>query len=233
MSSKLETSLLSDLNDDLEAQLGKTTKWATSYGDLMSALMILFLLLFSFAVIGGVEGKIQTDRFQQAFGAEPDEELAKSIKQFIIEQDIADEIHGFIESHNLSKSVNIAIDDYQIKVTLTQAVMFPSGSSILSPICFPVLAKLSTLISNIDNRIEIEGHTDNIPLQHGSNFDLSSKRAQAVLQYLIETEKLSSARFSISGYGSHKPIVPNNSNLNRSKNRRVEINIIRHTNFSK
>jgi chemotaxis protein MotB len=213
--------------ESVEVLLSKTTKWAMAYGDLMSSLMILFLLLFSFSVIGGVEGKERVDQFQQAFGGTQDSYLANSIKQMTMEENVAQEIKGFIESNSLQGYAVVKVDDYQIKIMLTQAVMFGVGASVLQKASHPILNKLAEMLKKIDNNIVIEGHTDDVPFHGGSNMELSAKRAQSVLAYLVKIESLSPERVSISGYGEFRPLVPNSSDENREKNRRVEINIIR------
>jgi chemotaxis protein MotB len=212
--------------ESIDELLGKTTKWAIAYGDLMSSLMILFLLLFSFSVIGGIEGKEKIDQMKQAFGAQANSQLANTIKQISLEEDVAKEINGYIETNDLSGYVVVKVDDYQIKVMMTDAIMFGEGSIWLAQKSRPILYKLAELFKRIENDIVIEGHTDNIKVKGGSNFDLSAIRARVVVQYFVG-KGINPKRFSIAGYGEYKPLVPNNTEQNRSKNRRVEINIIR------
>ncbi len=75
-----------------------------------------------------------------------------------------------------------------------------------------------------DRQIEISGHTDNIGKEE-YNQELSEKRAKVVAEYLI-SKGLDENQISYKGYGSRNPIAPNDSSENRSKNRRVEIEIL-------
>ena len=109
---------------------------------------------------------------------------------------------------------------------MTQAMMFKRGKADLLDPCKPVIDKLASMLKKVDNELIIEGHTDDIPIRNGSNFELSSLRALNVAQYFMK-QGISSDRISIAGYGPYRPIVDNDSEENRSRNRRVEINIIR------
>jgi len=215
-----------DLDESIEVMLSKSSKWAMTYGDLMSSLMILFLILFSFSVLGGIDGKLKIDQLQQSFGAKANSQLANTVKQITMEEDVATEIKGFIDNNQLSAYAVIKVDDYKIKIMLTQSVTFKSGKSYLMESGKPILEKLVQMLKTIENTIVIEGHTDDIPIIGGSNYELSTQRAYSVLKFL-EAEGIDASRISIAGYGEQRPLVPNISDENRGKNRRVEINIIR------
>ena len=80
-----------------------------------------------------------------------------------------------------------------------------------------------------DNEVIIEGHTDNIPIQHSrwsSNWELSTARALSVLHYFTEEGELAPQRFTVSGYGDQRPVADNSTELGRQRNRRVEIIIL-------
>ena len=82
----------------------------------------------------------------------------------------------------------------------------------------------------MENPIIVEGHTDNVPIssaKYRSNFELSAARAFSVINYFINSEKIAPVRFSTFGYGEYKPVASNETESDRAKNRRIEINIIR------
>ncbi len=210
-------------NNEVETILANTNRWAVSYGDLMSVLMCLFLLLYSFSSINTIEGKKKLETIQKLFGGESDKQLMNVVKQINLEESTAKEIRGFIEGSNLSGYVVIKVDDFQIKLMMTQAIMFESGRTTIAPKITLILDKLAQMLKKIDNRIEIEGHTDDSP---GSNFEISVERSLSVIDYLI-AKGISPDRISLIGMGSFHPLVPNSNDENRSRNRRVEINILR------
>ena len=86
--------------------------------------------------------------------------------------------------------------------------------------------------SDIDrtNQIRIEGHTDDVPIhsaRFASNWELSTARATAVVQWLIEREGMTPSRLSAAGYGEFHPRVPNDSTEARARNRRVDVVILK------
>ena len=87
------------------------------------------------------------------------------------------------------------------------------------------MEQLAVVIRPIPNEINIEGHTDDVPINTprvASNWDLSALRAVAVVRAL-ELYGVAPQRMAAVGYGYHKPLLNNSSNQNRQINRRVEI----------
>jgi len=87
------------------------------------------------------------------------------------------------------------------------------------------------LFDKLDTTISIQGHTDNLPIQPGAafqdNWGLSAGRALSVLRYFVDDQKLSEKKFEVAGYADTRPVVPNDKESNRQKNRRVEIVVLR------
>ena len=92
-----------------------------------------------------------------------------------------------------------------------------------------LIETVATAIRNLDNIVRVEGHTDDVPIstpRYRSNWELSTARATSVVTYLVEELFMSSERFAIAGYGEFRPLVPNDSDENRAKNRRVDIVVL-------
>ena len=87
--------------------------------------------------------------------------------------------------------------------------------------------KIADLVGGIDQSILISGHTDNVPINTArfpSNWDLSSQRALNVMKFILASNpKLKPERFSAIGHGEYRPLVANDNEQNRAKNRRVEV----------
>ena len=115
-------------------------------------------------------------------------------------------------------------------INLDDKISFPSGSAVLKQEILPALDKIKKILSEYpEYQIIVEGHTDNVPIRTAkfrNNWQLSTERALSVLDYLLSKMEIDSARFSASGFGEHNPIVPNNSDENKSLNRRVDIVVI-------
>ncbi len=111
----------------------------------------------------------------------------------------------------------------QIKVL--QKIFFNTGSARIRRVSFPVLSQvLEVLKSRPKISVRVEGHTDNVG---GAkyNLGLSRRRAKSVRSYLIK-KGIDEGRLTSVGYGLTKPVLPNTSRKNRSKNRRVEFHIV-------
>ncbi len=139
-----------------------------------------------------------------------------------LEKQLAGEIKkGEIRLKRLHEKIIINIDD---------RISFDSGSSKLKKEVLEALDKISNILSKYsENKIQIEGHTDNVPIhtkQFRDNWQLSTERALAVLQYLLKNAKLDPARLSAEGHGEYSPIVPNDTPENRALNRRVDIVVV-------
>lgn len=125
--------------------------------------------------------------------------------------------------------VAIKTQGNRILLRINENGSFPSGSSIVKGSFLPVLNKLRKSLNDIDGRIIVAGHTDNIPIKTArfrSNWELSSSRAVTVVHELLALDTLSPERFVIEGHGDAHPMVKNDSPKNRALNRRVELIIV-------
>ncbi len=112
--------------------------------------------------------------------------------------------------------------DGRLYVSLSQNLLFQSGSDQIDPKGKMALQQLAHVLStNSDIKIVVEGHTDNVG-SASFNWDLSTSRATAVVKVLADSG-VDQKRMSASGRSFFQPIVPNDTEANKSKNRRVEI----------
>ena len=107
--------------------------------------------------------------------------------------------------------------------------MSDSGSTLLKDEALPVLDQVGLILERYaDGTIEIEGHTDNVPMsgaKYSNNDELSSGRALSVFNYLLGSTNLNPANIKHAGRGEYLPVADNATAEGRSKNRRVEIKI--------
>ncbi|MCB5206194.1 OmpA family protein [Methylovorus mays] len=112
--------------------------------------------------------------------------------------------------------------DNRLKLDIPSDISFDSGKSDIKPNFRPVLDSFAqSLVANPATKVTIVGHTDNTGTDAVNN-PLSLNRANHARDYLV-TRGVASSRFTTEGRGSHEPLVENNSDANRAKNRRVEI----------
>ncbi|OGS35016.1 MAG: hypothetical protein A2474_02065, partial [Elusimicrobia bacterium RIFOXYC2_FULL_34_12] len=204
--------------------------WMVSFADLMTILMIFFLSLFGYAYSGITSNYEKTITMLQKNVATGKEINILEKKER--ETNAASQLEKFIKEKNLSEFAKVETNAQRVKISLSNPILFDSGSSDLKEEAIPALKEIAQLINTMDNPVIVEGHTDNVPMiskRFRSNFELSAARAFSVINYFISSEKMSPSRFSTFGYGEYRPISPNDTENNRAKNRRIEINIIRKT----
>lgn len=118
----------------------------------------------------------------------------------------------------------------RIIINLDDKICFDTGSSRLKPEILRALDKIIDILSAYpENKINIEGNTDNVPIhnaQFRDNWQLSTERALSVLEYVLSRTKLNPERISVIGNGEFNPVLPNDTDDNRALNRRVDIIVI-------
>lgn len=156
------------------------------------------------------------------------QELLEEKLQSLIAQTRADaeQLRALLQEHIDEGMIDIDSHKHTITVRIREKGSFPSGSAILHPDFRPVLTSLRDALGDIEGKISVEGHTDDIPIsseRFKSNWDLSASRALSVTHELTKGEMLDNARFMVVGHADTLPFVPNESWHNRALNRRVEI----------
>jgi chemotaxis protein MotB len=157
----------------------------------------------------------------------PDETL-KDNREF---QKIKREIDAYAHSHGFAKQLETTITERGLVVRLlTDKVVFDPGKAVLKPQATSILANVSHAI-NIDRThpIMVEGHTDSVPIsgsQFPSNWELSTARASVVVRFMINAG-IDKYRLGAAGYAYLYPVASNATDAGRSRNRRVEIVLLR------
>lgn len=124
--------------------------------------------------------------------------------------------------------VTISSKEDRLRITLNNAMLFPSGTSELLPSVSPILAKLAMSLAGTKGKIQITGHTDNAPIDnedYPSNWHLSLARATQVANFMGTQANLS-GRLWPEGKGAAEPVASNDDAQSRAKNRRIEIDLL-------
>jgi chemotaxis protein MotB len=125
-----------------------------------------------------------------------------------------------------SSDLSVIQKNGKVYVSLSENLLFPSGSAVVNPRGVDALSKLAAVLNlNSDVAVNIEGHTDSIPI-HGryqDNWDLSTARADAIVRILVNTYRVDPARVIASGHSYYDPVDSNSTPEGRARNRRTEI----------
>lgn len=220
-----------------------------SFTVLMTALSVnllaFFVLLNSLATIEkdkvakavksirGSFGVLPAD-FKSLIGIKP--KMSQGFKILAIPElemrTLSRELEKFIMLENKGKDFGFFSSDQRTIISFSEKAGFHSGSAELEPSMLSVLDKIAEIIKKSDSSVHIRGHTDNIPItkKYPSNWELSSARAVNTLKYIIERGGIDPAKIAAAGFGDSKPLFANDTLKNRSRNRRVEIILLKDKN---
>jgi chemotaxis protein MotB len=138
-----------------------------------------------------------------------------------IRKKMADALVGFN-----SNELTVAIKNGKVYVSLQENLLFPSGSAVVNPKGKVALGKLAEVLNNNPEiTVDIEGHTDSIPIRgkYQDNWDLSTARATSIVRILTVDYKVDPIRIVASGHSQYDPVQTNSTADGRALNRRTEI----------
>ena len=151
-------------------------------------------------------------------------------------EEMAEQIQAELDKSGIHEMVDVDFTAEYVQLNLSGAILFDSGKSEIIRDALPIVDKIGRILENYDtNIIEIEGHTDNVPIssaKYENNDVLSMYRALSVADYLRETTNLKDGYIKSSGRGEYVPIADNSTAEGRARNRRVEIKIYNSYNSS-
>ncbi|HEC58198.1 hypothetical protein LCGC14_0495610 [marine sediment metagenome] len=153
---------------------------------------------------------------------EVDEETVRTIK------DISKQLNKSLADLIANEDVIIKQGDDWLELEMKSNVLFYSGESRLETTAVPIIGKVANILSTSANPIQVEGFTDNNPIntpKFPSNWELSAARAASVV-HLLDRYGLDPSRMSAVGYGEFQPIADNATEEGRQKNRRVVLVVL-------
>lgn len=140
-----------------------------------------------------------------------------------------DEISQMTESYSIDDRVVLDYNSQYVSLDLNGAVLFDAGKADIRSDARMFMQKIASILERYkDCTIEIEGHTDNVPIHNSmyeSNRYLSTARAIKVYEYVMEQSGLEDKNVKVAGYGESRPVASNKTEEGRAKNRRVSIKI--------
>ncbi len=199
-------------------------------------------LLEGLLINNGVSQLSQLDEYMNTMGmAAESEEESEQYEEFddkvsdvqteMLKQNeqLAEKIEEALAEQNLSGDIDVDFTAQYVELTLNGALLFDSGKAELKPEAMPLMERVGVILQKYaESTIEVEGHTDNVPIstaRFANNNELSSARALSVFDYLVENTNLIPANIKHSGRGEYIPVADNSTPEGRAKNRRVEIKI--------
>ncbi len=217
-------------------------RWLLTYADLITLLLAFFIVMYSMSKIDAKKFGAMASAFQSVLrgGASvlkgdavvlPNDDLGAGplkvgdLKLLQAEvKRVADEL-----MKRMKTKITSEMEDRGLVIHISESAVFQSGKAYLTPEAMKALDVLAETIRDVPNDIRIEGHTDDTPIntpEFPSNWELSTTRATQVARYLIEKLHFSPAKISTAGYAEYRPLFPNDTPENRSRNRRVDMVVL-------
>ena len=214
-------------------------RWLLTYSDLITLLLAFFIMMYTLSrqdaqkyqevsdhlrvIFSGGSGVLAKGSGVLPAGAAvlpPEASNGEIMKQ------LEDEIKSAAVPIEMQRDVTILLDERGIVVRVLDQAFFEEGKADLQDKAKSAINRIVPILKQVNRDVRIEGHTDNVPIstaEFKSNWELSAKRATEVVKYVIEKGGFPPEMISASGYAEFRPLVPNVSQENRSKNRRIEI----------
>ena len=142
-------------------------------------------------------------------------------------EEVRDTIQQEFDRLGASEYVEVELDERGVVIRFDSRILFASGSADFGPDAPIVLDATSTVITEVDNGVDVEGHTDNVPLTafapFPTNWELSGARASTVVRYLLDVGSIPPSRMAAVGMADPRPRGSNDTEAGRTENRRVEV----------
>ncbi|AFJ02420.1 Flagellar motor rotation protein MotB [Methylophaga frappieri] len=142
--------------------------------------------------------------------------------------DVAEQLNNALVSLIDNEDVKIIEGEDWLEVEIKSNFLFASGDARMASEAIPVIGQIADVLSPINNPIQVEGFTDNIPIntpQFPSNWELSASRAASVVN-IMDRFGVAPGRMSAIGYGEFRPVADNDTEAGRQKNRRVVLVVL-------
>ncbi|MEJ2689663.1 MAG: flagellar motor protein MotB [Deltaproteobacteria bacterium] len=216
---------------------GGAPEWMCTFADLMALLLCFFVLLLSFSTMDNMKYKQVAGSMKDAFG------LQKELKVNVApmrQRNLSQEFQKIplVVQDMLQRNIQQEVEDGMVEVDhsaeamtlrVKSEVAFDFGSAVIRPQFRKLLDELGEVVEKYDVHVEVGGNTDNVPVRKGgeftSNYDLSARRAVAVVEYWRTEKNIPAEKLSAAGYADGMPLGSNATEEGRARNRRVEFKI--------
>jgi chemotaxis protein MotB len=218
---------------------GGHDRWLLSYADLVTLLLALFTTLYAASSIDAAKLGPLSSSMREAFDAPPVARESAGTPTIVppvrvVPTDTPREDLQMRLARDLAEAlrldrITMHRDARGLILSLPEKAAFATASPEVSEEAQELISRIAAAVGPTANAIRIEGHTDDRPIRtprFSSNWELSTARASAVVEFLIRTAGLEPERLSAAGYGEFHPRVANDTPQNRALNRRIDIVIL-------
>ncbi|MBU0622675.1 MAG: flagellar motor protein MotD [Gammaproteobacteria bacterium] len=228
-------------------------RWMVSYADFITLLFAFFVVMYGISSVNEGKYKVFGAGINKAFGTKSSETEGGSIRlteEEIYFKSLVDRRNARLAEkqrkqnermQNLVTTLNQTMDKFVkrgqmnisqtgrgVELEINASALFDQGRADLHPDALGTLADAAKVLADNEFAIEVEGHTDNLPIataQFPSNWELSSARASSVVRLFIE-QGIDAKRLKAVGAADNRPVLSNDTPEGRTRNRRVTITVL-------
>ncbi len=228
-------------------------RWMVSYADFITLLFAFFVVMYAISSVNEGKYKVFSVSVNHAFGANgkagegsavhlSEEEIyfkslvdrrnarmaEKQRKQNERMQTLAKTLNETMDKFVKSGQMNVSQTGRGIEMEINASALFNQGEADIQPEAKKTLADAARVLVDNDYAIEVEGHTDNLPISTArfpSNWELSSARASSVVRLFID-QGVAAKRLKAVGSADNQPVQSNDTAEGRARNRRVTITVL-------
>ena len=233
-------------------------RWLVSYADFITLLFAFFVVMYAISSLNEGKYRVMSDSLLSAFRQSPssDKLIQMQSKNAEVLQGTGMPIGQSVQhpqgntpegqkaaermkavAKNVLDAMQPLSQDGKVRVTrsprgvtveISASLLFHSGDAVLQSQSAQALTAVAKVLSSVENPIQVEGHSDNIPINspaYPSNWELSSSRAGSVVRLFAELG-VPTARMVAIGYADNQPLDTNATPEGRARNRRVNILIL-------
>ncbi|UTF60771.1 flagellar motor protein MotD [Gilvimarinus sp. DA14] len=221
-------------------------RWLVSYADFITLLFAFFVVMYSISQVNESKYRVLSSTLEEAFKPVPKSsrpiqmgtpsrssaldirttEMSESRGNLPqLERQFRQEFADLIDN----RLMQISSNEMWLQIELRDSILFASGSADVSGQAQEIFSTVADILLQTDNPVQIEGFTDNVPIQtaqYPSNWELSAARASAIVKWMA-LEGVEPSRLAAVGYGEFQPVASNQTEQGRAQNRRVAIMIAR------
>jgi len=228
-------------------------RWMVSYADFITLLFAFFVVMYGISSVNENKYKVFNVAVNKAFGNNSasteggtihlteEEMYFKSLvdrrnarlaeKQRKLEErmkNLGDTLNKKMAGFVKNNLMNVSQSSRGVTLDINASILFKPGEAKLQIEAMDVLSDVAKILARENMQIEVEGHTDNLPIgtnQFPSNWELSSARASSVVRLFID-EGIAANRLKATGFADNFPVLPNDTIEGRARNRRVAVTVL-------
>lgn len=232
-------------------------RWLVSYADFITLMFAFFVVMYAISSVNDGKYRVLSDTLVEAFKTPPKsvqstptskplENQSSPVKPGISKpirleptvppgqksqlqlSQIANRIKQNLQPLVQKHIIKVSSNKLWVEVEINTSILFSSGSAVLEQDAYKPLKKLGGMLASLPNYIDVEGYTDNMPINNAvyqSNWELSAARAASVVRLFIKNG-VAPQHLSVIGYGQYRPIADNQTIEGRRQNRRVRVVIL-------